>query len=142
MSLLSADNRLPHLFGLRAERPVHRYGVIALAVLAGLLLIAVNATTDRLIPLYAIGVFIGLTISQSGLVHHWYRRRSPRWLPRAALNGFGAILTAIAAVVFVASKFTAGAWVVVLAVPGLMLLFSRIQRYYHVVGLELDLGQA
>jgi len=142
MSLLSADNRLPHLFGLRAERPVHRYGVIALAVLAALLLIAVDATTDRLIPLYAIGVFIGFTISQSGLVHHWYRQRSPRWLPRAALNGFGAILTAIAAVVFVASKFTAGAWVVALAVPGLMLLFSRIQRYYHVVGLELDLGQA
>jgi hypothetical protein len=61
MSLLSDDNRLPHLLGLRAERPVHRYGVIALAVLAAVLLIAVNASTDRLIPLYAIGVFIGFT---------------------------------------------------------------------------------
>jgi hypothetical protein len=66
MSLLSDDNRLPHLFGLRAERPVHRYGVVALAVLAGVLLIAVNAVTARLIPLYAIGVFIGFTISQAG----------------------------------------------------------------------------
>jgi hypothetical protein len=78
MSLLSADNRLPHLFGPRAARPVHRYGVVALAVLAGLLLIAVDATTDRLIPLYVIGVFIGLTVSRTGLVRHWYRRRSPR----------------------------------------------------------------
>jgi amino acid transporter len=140
MSLLSDDNRLPHLLGLRAEQPVHRYGVIALAVLAAVLLVAVNASTDRLIPLYAIGVFIGFTISQTGLVRHWYRHRSPRWTLRAALNGTGAVLTATAAAVFVASKFTSGAWVVVLAVPALMLLFSRIQNYYQAVGLELELG--
>jgi amino acid transporter len=140
MSLLSDDNRLPHLLGLRAERPVHRYGVIALAVLAAVLLIAVNASTDRLIPLYAIGVFIGFTISQTGLVRHWYRQRSPRWTLRAALNGTGAVLTATAAAVFIASKFTSGAWVVVLTVPALMLLFSRIQSYYQAVGLELELG--
>jgi amino acid transporter len=140
MSLLSDDNRLPHLLGLRAERPVHRYGVIALAVLAAVLLIAVNASTDRLIPLYAIGVFIGFTISQTGLARHWYRQRSPRWTLRAALNGTGAVLTATAAAVFVASKFTSGAWVVVLTVPALMLLFSRIQNYYQAVGLELELG--
>ena len=141
MSLLSADDRLPHLLGLRAERPVHRYGVITLAVLAAVLLIAVDALTSRLIPLYAIGVFIGFTISQSGLVRHWYRRRSPRWTLRAALNGTGAVLTATAAAVFVATKFTSGAWVVVLTVPALMLLFSRIQNYYQGVGLELDLGR-
>jgi amino acid transporter len=84
MSLLSDDDRLPHLLGLRAERPVHRYGVITLAVLAGGLLIAVNAVTARLIPLYAIGVFIGFTISQTGMVRHWYGQRSPRWWLRAA----------------------------------------------------------
>jgi len=137
MSLLSDDNRLPHLLGLRAERPVHRYGVIALAVLAAVLLVAVNASTDRLIPLYAIGVFIGFTISQTGLVRHWYRHRSPRWMLRAALNGTGAVLTATAAAVFIATKFASGAWVVVLTVPALMLLFSRVQNYYQAVGLEL-----
>ena len=141
MSLLSDDDRLPHLLGLRAERPVHRYGVAVLAVLAGVLLIAVNAVTARLIPLYAIGVFIGFTISQTGLVRHWHSQRSPRWLLRAALNGTGAVLTATAAAVFVATKFTSGAWVVVLTVPALMLLFSRIQSYYQAVGIELDLGQ-
>ncbi|MCW2638269.1 MAG: amino acid permease [Dactylosporangium sp.] len=141
MSLLSTDDRLPHLFCLRAERPVYRYGVLTLAVLATVLLIAVNAVTERLIPLYAIGVFIGFTISQSGLVRHWYGRRSPRWAVRAALNGTGAVLTATAAAVFVASKFTSGAWMVVLTVPALMLLFSRIQSYYRAVGLELDLGR-
>jgi Amino acid permease len=141
MSLLSDDNRLPHLLGLRAERPVHRYGVVVLAVLAGVLLIAVNAVTDRLIPLYAIGVFTGFTISQTGLVRHWHSQRTPRWMLRAALNGLGALLTAVATVVFVATKFTSGAWVVILIVPALMLLFSRIQSYYQTVGLELDLGR-
>jgi hypothetical protein len=140
MSLLSDDNRLPHLFGLRAERPVHRHGVVALAVLAAVLLIAVNAVTSHLIPLYAIGVFTGFTISQTGLVRHWHRQRTPRWLPRAALNGTGAILTATATAVFLATKFTSGAWVVVVAVPALMLLFARIESYYHAVGTELDLG--
>jgi hypothetical protein len=115
--------------------------VITLAVLAGGLLIAVNAVTARLIPLYAIGVFIGFTISQTGMVRHWHGQRSPRWWLRAALNGTGAVLTATATAVFIASKFTSGAWVVVLTVPALMLLFSRIQSYYQAVGLELDLGQ-
>jgi hypothetical protein len=141
MSLLSDDNRLPHLFGLRAERPVHRYGVVTLAVLAAILLIAVTAVTVRLIPLYAIGVFTGFTISQTGLVRHWHSQRPPHWLPRAALNGTGALLTATATVVFIATKFTSGAWVVVLTVPALMLLFCRIQSSYRAVGLELDLGQ-
>jgi Amino acid permease len=141
MSLLANDDRLPHLFGLRAERPVHRYGVVALAVLAAVLLIAVNAVTTRLIPLYAIGVFTGFTISQTGLVRHWLSQRTPRWLLHAALNGAGAILTATATAVFAATKFTAGAWIVVLTVPALMLLFSRIQSYYHAVGIEVDLGQ-
>jgi amino acid transporter len=141
MSLLSKDNRLPHLFGLRAERPVHRYGVAALAVLAAVLLIAVNAVTAQLIPLYAIGVFIGFTISQAGLVRHWYRQRSSGWVLRATLNGTGSVLTATAALIFVASKFTSGAWVVIATVPALMLLFFRIQSYYRVVGLELDLGE-
>ncbi len=140
MSLLSADDRLPHLLGLRAERPVYRYGVVALAVLAALLLVAVDATTDRLIPLYAIGVFIGFTISQAGLVRHWYGGRPRGWALRAVLNGSGAVLTAVAAAVFVLSKFTSGAWVVVITVPALMLLFSRIENYYRAVGLELGVG--
>ena len=109
--------------------------------MAGVLLVAVNATTARLIPLYAIGVFIGFTISQTGMVRHWHGQRSPRWWLRAALNGTGALLTATATAVFIISKFTTGAWVVVLTVPALMLLFSRIQSYYQAVGLELELSQ-
>jgi hypothetical protein len=141
MSLLAKDHRLPHLFALRTERPVYRWGVVALALLAALLLAAVDADTHRLLPLFAIGVFIGFTISQTGLVRHWAKERPHGWLRRAVLNGFGAVLTSVACVVLLASKFVEGAWVVVVAIPLLMLLFARIQRYYAEVGRELGLGE-
>ncbi|MET8957025.1 APC family permease [Streptomyces sp. NPDC004393] len=141
MSLLARDHRLPHLFGLRAERPVYRYGVVALALMAALLLIAVNADTHRLIPLFAIGVFIGFTLSQLGLVRHWARQKPEGWKRRALINGTGALLTTLAGVILLTTKFLEGAWVVVIAVPLMMLLFARIQRYYTEVGKELGLGR-
>ena len=141
MSLLAKDNRLPHLFYLRAERPVYRFGIGALALAAMLLLIAVNAETNRLIPLFTIGVFLGFTISQVGLVRHWRRLRPPRWRLRVAVNGAGAIMTAIAVVVFLSTKFLAGAWVITLVIPLLMVLFWRIENYYGKVAGELQLGR-
>ncbi|MCW2870163.1 APC family permease [Actinacidiphila oryziradicis] len=141
MSLLARDHRLPHLFGLRAERPVYRYGVLALALLSAALLIAVGANTQKLIPLFAIGVFIGFSISQIGLVRHWAVQRPPGWLRRAVVNGTGALLTTLACLVLLTTKFLEGAWVVVVAVPLLMLMFARIQRYYTAVGAELELGK-
>jgi amino acid transporter len=141
MSLLAKDHRLPHVFYLRAAHPVYRTGIIALALLAMVLLIAVDGVTDRLIPLYAIGVFVGFTISQVGMVRHWRHERPPRWKAKAAVNGAGAVMTAIAVVVFLSSKFLEGAWVIVIAVPLLMLLFSRTERYYDAVARELKLGR-
>jgi amino acid transporter len=141
MSLLARDHRLPHLFYLRAEKPVYRYGIAVLAFLAAALLVAVNAETLRLIPLFTIGVFVGFTISQVGLVRHWRRTRPPRWRLRATLNGVGAVMTAVAVVVFLSTKFLEGAWVVVLAIPALILLFWQTQRYYAEVARELRLGK-
>ena len=140
-SLLARDNLLPHVFGLRGDRPVFRYGVVILAVLAGVLLVAVGANTESLIPLYAIGVFTGFTLSQGGLVRHWWQQRPNRWWARAGLNGTGAVMTAVATVIFLVSKFTSGAWVVVIAIPALMLLFARIERYYDKVAAALGLGK-
>lgn len=141
MSLLAKDDRLPHLFALRAERPVYRYGVIALALSALVLLLVLDADTQRLIPLYSIGVFTGFTVSQIGLVRHWRILRSGGWVRRALINGTGAVMTAAAAVVLLATKFLAGAWVVVIAVPLLMVLFTRIERYYAAVAREVMRGQ-
>jgi amino acid transporter len=141
MQLLAKDHRLPHLFALRAERPVFRYGVSTLAILAAAVLLIVDADTQRLLPVFAIGVFIGFTISQTGLVVHWRRERSRGWLGKAILNGTGAVLTAVAGIVLLASKFTEGAWLLLILVPGLILLFDRIERYYQRAGEQLGLGR-
>jgi amino acid transporter len=141
LSLLAKDHRLPHAFYLRAERPVYRYGVVVLALAAAALLVGVNADTQRLIPLFTIGVFIGFTISQLGLVRHWVTDRPAKWRARAVLNGLGACLTSLAVVVALATKFTAGAWMVALAIPLLMFLFSRTEGYYDEVAAELRLGK-
>jgi amino acid transporter len=140
MSLLARDHRLPHLFYLRAERPVYRLGIFALALAAMLLLIAVDADTNRLIPLFTIGVFVGFTISQVGLVRHWRRERPAHWRARAILNGTGAVMTGVAVVVFISSKFLEGAWVVVIAVPVLMYLFAKTESYYARVAKEMKIG--
>ncbi|MBF6079092.1 amino acid permease [Nocardia beijingensis] len=139
LALLAKDHRVPSLFALRSERPVFRYGVSVLALLAGLVLLAVDAETHRLLPVFAIGVFIGFTISQTGLVLHWWHVRERGWLPRALLNGFGATLTAVAGVVLLAEKFTEGAWLLLLIIPALVTLFFRIENYYGEVARQLRL---
>lgn len=138
--LLARDGLVPHVFALRGDRPVYRYGVVTLAVLAGALLVAVGADTNALIPLFAIGVFTGFTLSQIGLVRHWLHERPRRWRAKMALNGLGAAMTAVATVIFVVTKFAAGAWVVVIAVPAIILLFTRVARFYRDAGAELGLG--
>jgi amino acid transporter len=130
-SLVARDNYLPHLFALRGDRQVFSNGIVVLAVAAGALLIAVSGNTNELIPLFAIGVFMGFTLSQTGLVVHWWRTRAPGWRRRAAINGLGAFITAVATIVFLVSKFTEGAWVVVIAVPAFIVLFLRIHAYYE-----------
>ena len=139
-SLLARDHEAPHLFAQRGERLVYSRGVWVLAVLAAVLLVAVGGNTNALIPLFAIGVFTGFTLAQTGMVVHWHRARPAGWYRRAALNGLGATVTAIATVVFVFSKFTAGGWVVVVAVPLLVLLFHRVHTYYDTAGAAMGLG--
>lgn len=140
MSLLARDHRLPHVFYLRAEHPVYRGGILALAAAAAVLLVAVDAKINELIPLYAIGVFVGFTLSQVGLVRFWREQRPHLWQLRVSVNAVGAVFTGLAVVVFLATKFLAGAWVVVVAVPLLVFLFARTEVYYKVVARELRLG--
>lgn len=129
-SLLSRDHYLPHLFSLRGDRQVYSNGIWSLAAMAGVLMVVVHGNTNTLIPLFAIGVFMGFTLSQSGLVVHWHRLQPPGWRRRAALNGIGAVVTALATIVFLFTKFTEGAWVVVVAVPAFIFVFMRIHAYY------------
>jgi amino acid transporter len=140
-SLVSKDNYLPHIFHLKAERQVHRYGVVVLAVAAAALLVAVQGSTQALVPLFAIGVFVGFTLSQAGMVRHWYSGRENGWAGRAAINGIGAVLTFLALVIELISKFTAGAWLIVLVIPGLVATFTGVHRAYDKMGALLELGK-
>ena len=139
-SLLARDNFLPHIFGLRGDRQVFNSGIWVLASLSAILLIAVGGNTNELIPLFAIGVFTGFTLSQSGLVVHWWRARPKRWRYHATVNGTGAIVTGLATVIFLLTKFTEGAWIVVVAVPVFIVMFLRIHAYYDRVAVELGIG--
>ena len=140
-SLLADDNYLPHLFSQRGDRQTFANGIWVLTALSGILLVVVRGNTNTMIPLFAIGVFIGFTLAQGGLVVHWRRTRPPGWRPKALINGFGAVITAASTVIFLISKFTEGAWVVIIAIPSFIVLFRRIHRYYAEVAVELGIGQ-
>jgi len=140
-SLLARDNYLPHLFALRGDRQVFANGIWVLAILSGLLLVVVRGNTNAMIPLFAIGVFIGFTLAQTGLVVHWRRTHPPGWRRRALVNGIGAVVTAVSTLIFLISKFLEGAWVVVLAIPAFVYLFRRIHHYYAQLGVDLGFGQ-
>jgi amino acid transporter len=140
-SLLARDNFLPHVFGLRADRRVFRYGVGFLAVAAALLLIVAQGNTQALVPVFAVGVFVGFTLSQVGMVRHWYATRGRGFRRRALINGIGAVLTFAATLIELVSKFLEGAWLVALLIPLLVLLFLKISRTYDRIGAELQIGQ-
>ena len=131
-SLLARDHFLPHQFAFRGDRLAFSTGITSLAILASLLLIVFKGDTTALINLYAVGVFMSFTLSQSGMVRHWWRLRSehPGWKRSLIINGVGALTTLIVALVIASTKFTSGAWVVVLLIPLLILMFLAIRKHY------------
>ncbi|MET3982786.1 APC family permease [Streptomyces sp. PvR034] len=141
MSLLARDNYLPHVFALKADRQVHRHGVVWLALVSAALLVFSSGDTNTLVPLFAIGVFVGFTICQVGMVRHWFGERPRGWQAKAVLNGFGALLTGVSAIVVTATKFAEGAWLIVLALPLIVLAFEKIHRAYAQIGERLELGR-
>ncbi|KQW07288.1 APC family permease [Streptomyces sp. Root369] len=140
LKLLARDNYLPHVFALKADRQVHRHGVLALAVVSAALLVFSGGDTNTLVPLFAIGVFIGFTIAQVGMVRHWRQERGRGWRGKALLNGFGALLTGVSTVVVTASKFDDGAWLVMVTLPLLVGAFVAVHRAYARIGERLGLG--
>jgi len=132
-SLLARDNFLPHQFAFRGDRLAFSIGIIFLAVLASILLVVFRGDTTQLINLYAVGVFMSFTLSQSGMVRHWWRLRREQkgWLRRMVINGLGAFTTFVVALVIASTKFLEGAWIVVILIPLLVLMFLGIQRHYN-----------
>lgn len=121
---------LPYPLTLRGRRLVFSYGVYALALLAGFLLIVFRGITDRLIPLYAVGAFLAFTLSQAGMVMHWKRRGGGGAHTSMFINGLGAIATGITVCVVIAAKFIEGAWITVLLIPAMILLMYGVRKHY------------
>ncbi len=130
---IAQNNYLPHVFGYRGRRLVYTYGIVVLAVLCGGLLILFGGITDRLIPLFAVGAFLAFTLSQSGMVMHWWKNRGPHWRKSALVNGLGALVTGITVVVVLVAKFAQGAWITLLFIPLTIVLFILVRRHYHSV---------
>src|SRR5579859_4025961 len=137
-SLLARDHFLPHQFAFRGDRLAFSFGIIALALLASILLIVFKGDTTLLINLYAVGVFMSFTLSQAGMVRHWWRlrREQQNWLRSMIINGLGAVTTLLVAAVIATTKFLDGAWIVVLLIPLLILMFLAIHRHYTYVEQE------
>ena len=137
-SLLARDNFLPHQFAFRGDRLAFTIGIVFLAVLASGLLLIFNGDTNHLIDLYAVGVFMSFTLSQGGMVLHWWRLRGERqnWLRSAIINGTGTVTTALVAIIIAVTKFQSGAWIVVVLIPLLVLMFMGIHTHYKNVEQE------
>ena len=129
-SFASSDALLPRQLRKRGHRLVYSNGIIALSAVAIFLIVAFQADTHALIPLYAVGVVTSFTLAQAGMTRRHLRLREPGWRSGILINGVGAVVTGVALAVIVAGKFTQGAWMVVIAIPLLVWLLLRIQRTY------------
>jgi amino acid transporter len=138
-AILARDGFLPRQFTGLGDRLVFQNGIIFLAVATGVLIVVFSGNSHLLIPLFAIGAFLAFTLSQSGMVVHWFRERSPNWVIKAFLNGLGAITTATTLLIVGISKFREGAWIILLLIPILVFIFLRIRQHYESVGKQLSL---
>jgi amino acid transporter len=134
---LARDHFLPSLFQFRGERLAFSAGIASLAIVSSILMVVFNADTHALIPLYAVGVFLSFTLSQSGMVVRWWKRREPGWQTGMPINMFGAICTGVVTIVVATEKFSHGAWMVILLIPILVLTLRAINAHYVSVRDEL-----
>ena len=129
-SILARDGYAPRQLANLGDRLVFSNGIVALAVLAAALVIIFGGHTHGLIPLYAVGVFLSFTLSQAGMVRHWLKTQERGWRTKAAINGLGAVATGVVLCVVVESKFTQGAWIIVLLIPALVVMFRSVHQHY------------
>lgn len=139
LSLLARDDHAPRLFARMGDRLAFSNGIILLSVAAGLVYVAFDGRTASLIPLYAVGVFLAFSLSQAGMVVHWWRLRDRHWRKSLVFNATGGFLSAVVLVTAGITKFTEGAWVALVAVGAFLLVTTRIRRHYDTVAAALRL---
>jgi amino acid transporter len=138
-SIVARDRYLPRQFMNQGDRLAFSNGIMVLSAFAAVLIIAFRGDTQLLLPLYMIGVFISFTLSQAGMVIHWRKEGKPGWKTSAAINGFGAVVTGIVLVIVAVTKTFEGAWIVLLLIPLIVLVFNVTRRHYDHVASQLTL---
>ena len=138
-SIVARDRYLPRQFMNQGDRLAFSNGILVLSVFAAVLIIAFRGDTQLLLPLYMIGVFVSFTLSQAGMVIHWRKTREAGWKTSAVINGFGAVVTGIVLVIVAVTKTLEGAWIVLLLIPLIVLLFNGTRRHYDHVASQLTL---
>lgn len=138
-SLLARDRYLPHQFSHLGDRLAFSNGIIVLAAVSSALIVLFGGATTRLIPLYALGVFLSFTLSQLGMVVRWRRVKGPRWQLKALVNAVGALATGIVLIIFAVTKFVDGAWIVIVWIPIFISFFLTVHRHYASVAKQLSL---
>jgi amino acid transporter len=138
-SIVARDRYLPRQFMNQGDRLAFSNGILVLSAFAAILIIAFGGDTQRLLPLYMIGVFISFTLSQAGMVIHWRKTREPGWRTSAFINGFGAIVTGVVLIIVAVTKTLEGAWIVLLLIPLIVFLFKETRKHYDHVAAQLTL---
>jgi amino acid transporter len=136
-SVLARDEFMPHAFGRRGDRLSFSSGIVFLGAVSAILLIAFRGNVDSLIHLYAVGVFLAFSMSNSGMVVHWWRTRGDRWKTSLVINATGATLTGLVLVIVAVTKFAYGAWIVIVLIPAIIPFFLLVKRHYRRVGQQL-----
>jgi amino acid transporter len=139
-AVLAHDNFLPHQLKNLGDRLVFNNGILLLAAGTGILIVVFGGDSHALIPLFAVGVFLAFTLSQSGMVVHWWRERTRNWWLKASANGIGALATGVTSLVIGLSKFLHGAWITIFLIPILVAIFLQICRHYREVAQQLSLA--
>lgn len=136
-SILGQDGFLPRRMAARGDRLVYSNGIIVLAAVASILIILFKGEVHALIPLYAVGVFLSFTLSQAGMVSRWTREKHTGWISHAIINGIGMLVTGTVLLVISVTKFTSGAWIVIILIPIFVLVFMKINSHYKEIAKEL-----
>jgi amino acid transporter len=138
-AILSRDRYLPRQLSNQGDKLVFSNGIVLLALFAIALIAAFHGSVDRLIPLYAVGVFTAFTLSQTGMVLHWRKERGSNWAVKATVNGLGALCTFVVLIIIAVEKFRDGAWIVIIVIVALIALFRSIKKHYEFVRSRLSI---
>lgn len=141
VSVMANEGFVPRQLKMRGDRLSYSNGIIILSVVASLLIILFNARVSDLMGLYAVGVFISFTLSQTGMFFRWLRHKEKGWKHKALINGAGALVTGVAVIIIAVTKFNEGAWIVVIVIPILMALMLKVKKHYVSIGKQLHINQ-